>query len=196
MECLDKGLVAWFTGLPASGKTTIAKLTAQILRGQGIKAEVLDGDQLRQTINTDLGYTRQDRIRHLTRAAWIARLLARNGIVVLAAFITPYEEARQTVRRIVEEEAPLLLVYTKAPLDLLIKRDPKGLYAKALRGEIKNFTGIDDPFEEPQNPDIVLDTAAQPPEKNAQELAHLILTTLSSQGQPPPKPRRNPTQPS
>ncbi|RLF34906.1 MAG: adenylyl-sulfate kinase [Thermoplasmata archaeon] len=155
---MERGFVLWFTGLPGSGKTSIAKLVLDELRSRGFRVELLDGDWVRKTINPDAGFTREERRRHLIRVAWIARLLARNGVVVLCSFISPYKDVRSEIRRIVEEDAPFIEVYAKCSLEECIRRDPKGLYKRALTGEIKNFTGISDPYEEPESPDIILDT--------------------------------------
>ncbi len=178
MECLEKGLVAWLTGLPGSGKTTIASLAGERLRSLGFRVELLDGDWVRKTINPDAGFTREERRRHLLRVAWIARLLARNGVIVLASFVSPYRKVRQEIRAIIEEEAPFLEVYVKCPLEECIRRDPKGLYARALRGEIKHFTGVSDPYEPPENPELVLDTTKVSADENADRLVALILAKL------------------
>ena len=177
-RCLERGLVAWLTGLPGSGKTTIASLAASELRGLGYRVEVLDGDWVRRTINPDAGYTREERRRHLLRVAWIARLLARNGVIVLCSFVSPYRSVRAEVRKIVEEEAPFLEVYVKCPLEECIRRDPKGLYKRALRGEIEHFTGVSDPYEPPEEPDLVLDTTREEPRESAGRLVRLILERL------------------
>ncbi|ALL02003.1 Adenylylsulfate kinase [Pyrodictium delaneyi] len=177
--CLDKGLVVWLTGLPGSGKTTIATKAAATLRQMGYRVEVLDGDWVRKTINPDAGFTREERRRHLLRVAWIARLLARNGVIVLCSFVSPYREVRSEVRRIVEEEVPFIEVYVNAPLEECIRRDPKGLYKKALRGEIKHFTGITDPYEPPENPDLVLDTVNDTVERNVEKLLAKIREYLA-----------------
>jgi len=177
--CLDKGLVVWLTGLPGSGKTTIATKVAAKLRQMGYRVEVLDGDWVRKTINPDAGFTREERRRHLLRVAWITRLLARNGVIVLCSFVSPYREVRSEVRRIVEEEVPFIEVYVNAPLEECIRRDPKGLYKKALRGEIKHFTGITDPYEPPENPDLVLDTVNDTVETNVEKLLAKIREYLT-----------------
>ncbi len=173
MTC-GRGFVVWLTGLPAAGKTTIASLAAGRLKGRGLRAEVLDGDWVRSTINTDVGFSREDRRRHLLRVAWIARMLARNGVAVFAAFVSPYKDVRAEVRRIVEEEVPFFEVYVKVSLREAIRRDPKGLYKKALTGEIRNFTGIDDPYEEPEAPDLILVNEGVPPEVSAERLLEFL----------------------
>lgn len=156
--CLDKGFVLWFTGLPGSGKTTIASRVAEVLKSKGYRVELIDGDWARKTVSVGSGFTREERMIHLKRIAWIARLLARNGVIVLCSFVSPYREARKMIREIIEEEVPFTEIYVYCPLEECIRRDPKGLYRKALKGEIKHFTGITDPYEEPENPDLKLDT--------------------------------------
>ena len=174
VRCLDKGLVVWFTGLPGSGKTTIASRVAERLREAGYRVELIDGDWARKTISLGAGYTREERRVHLHRIAWVARLLARNGVVVLCSFVSPYRDVRRMIRGIVEEEAPFLEVYVKCSVEEAIRRDPKGLYAKALRGEIKHMTGIDDPYEPPENPDLVVDTEQDPVDVNVEKVLELL----------------------
>ena len=179
MRCLERGLVAWLTGMPASGKTTIARLTAGMLGKLEVRVQVLDGDEVRGWLSSDLGFTRADRERHLARAAHVAGMLAANGVVVLAAFVSPYRDVRRKVREIVGGYGVRFLeVYTRAPIEVLMRRDPKGLYARALRGEIPHFTGVSDPYEEPESPDLVLDTANDSPERNAEKLLGLILAYM------------------
>lgn len=173
-KCLDKGFVLWFTGLPGSGKTTIASRVASILRNRGYRVELLDGDWARQTVSAGSGFTREERTAHLKRIAWIARLLARNGVIVLCSFVSPYREARKAVRDIVEEEVPFKEIYVYCPLEECIRRDPKGLYKKALRGEIKHFTGISDPYEPPENPDLVLNTYKDSVETNVEKVLEAV----------------------
>ncbi len=174
VRCLDKGLVVWFTGLPGSGKTTIASRAAERLREAGYRVELIDGDWARKTISLGAGYTREERRVHLHRIAWVARLLARNGVVVLCSFVSPYRDVRRMIRGIVEEEAPFLEVYVKCSVEEAIRRDPKGLYARALRGEIKHMTGIDDPYEPPENPDLVVDTEQDPVDVNVEKVLELL----------------------
>ncbi|ABN69451.1 adenylylsulfate kinase [Staphylothermus marinus F1] len=174
MKHLNKGFVVWFTGLPGSGKTTLAKNVAKILRDKGYRVEVIDGDWARKTISLGAGYTREERRIHLHRVAWVARLLARNGVIVLCSFVSPYRDVRKMIREIIEEEAPFIEVYVYCPLEECIRRDPKGLYKKALRGEIKHFTGISDPYEPPENPDIVVDTVKYSIEENVEKIINYL----------------------
>ena len=173
-ECLEKGVVIWLTGIPGSGKSTIAFRLKDELEKRGVRVEVLDGDWVRKTINPDAGFSYEERRRHLLRVAWIARLLARNGIIVIASFVSPYRKVRNEVRKIIEEEAPFIEVYVKCSLEEALRRDPKGLYKKALRGEIKHFTGISDPYEEPLNPELVLDTETDTVEQNVLKLVNFM----------------------
>lgn len=182
MKCIERGAVVWLTGLPGSGKTTLATAAAERLRGMGYRVEVLDGDWVRKTINPDAGFTREERRRHLLRVAWIARLLARNGVIVFCSFVSPYRDVRREVRRIVEEEVPFAEVYVKCPVEECVKRDPKGLYRKALRGEIKHFTGISDPYEPPEAPDLVLDTVNASVEDNVERLVKYTLKLVEKSG--------------
>ena len=172
---MEKGFVIWITGLPASGKTTIARIVADKLRSIGLKVEMLDGDEVRKWLSPEAGFTREDRERHLRRVAYVSKLLARNGVAVIASFVSPYRKIRSEIRQIIENEnIPFIEVYTKCSLQKCIERDPKGLYKKALAGEIKHFTGLDDPYEEPENPEITLDTENTPPEENAKKLLNYI----------------------
>lgn len=164
---MEKGFVVWFTGLPGSGKTTVAEALRKKLQEAGYKVELLDGDWVRKTINPDAGFTKEERRIHLIRVAWIARLLARNGVITLCSFVSPYKDVRAEVRRIIEEEVPFIEIYVKCSLEECIRRDPKGLYNRALAREIKNFTGIDDPYEEPENPEIIINTERNTVEENA-----------------------------
>jgi len=170
VKCLDRGFVVWLTGLPGSGKTTIARGLAERLRREGYRVEVLDGDWARKTISRGAGFTREERRRHLHRVAWVARLLARNGVIVVCSFVSPYRDVRREVREIIEEEVPFVEVFVKCSLEECIRRDPKGLYRRALRGEIKHFTGVSDPYEPPENPDVVLDTEHSSPEECVEKL--------------------------
>jgi len=179
LKCLDKGFVVWFTGLPGSGKTTLAKGVAEKLREKGFRVEVIDGDWARKTISLGAGFTREERRIHLHRIAWVARLLARNGVIILCSFVSPYREVRRMIREIIEEEAPFVEIYVQCPLEECIRRDPKGLYKKALRGEIKHFTGISDPYEPPENPDIIVNTVLYSVQENIEKIMNYISTRFN-----------------
>ena len=152
---MGKGVTVWFTGLPCSGKTTIADKLAQILRERGKKVERLDGDIVRKGLTSDLGFSKEDRDKNIERVTFVAKLLTRNDVIVLATFVSPYIERRRQTR---EEIGEYVEVYVKASVDECIKRDVKGMYKKALAGEIRNFTGVDDPYEAPPNPEVLVDT--------------------------------------
>ncbi|MFB6283499.1 MAG: adenylyl-sulfate kinase [Halobacteria archaeon] len=148
----------WFMGLPASGKSTLAKRTEEYLRERRMKVENLDGDELRKNIHPDLGFTREEREINNRRTAFICKLLNRNGISVVTGMITPFRDSQQKVKEIIEPEGNYVLIYVKCPVEECADRDPKGMYEKAKEGKIENFTGINHPFEEPLNPDVVIDT--------------------------------------
>jgi len=150
-----KGFTVWFTGLSGSGKTALAFVVEDELRAQGLKVERLDGDIVRRHLTRDLGFSREDRDKNIERVTFVAKLLTRNGVAVLCSFIAPYREVRARSRA---EIGNFVEVYCKCPLEVLIQRDVKGLYKKALAGEISNFTGISDPYEEPLNPEVVCET--------------------------------------
>jgi adenylyl-sulfate kinase len=149
----------WFMGRPASGKSTLAKQVEERLRDAGLAVENLDGDEVRKNLHPDLGFTREERALNNRRTAFVCRLLNRNDIMAVTAMITPFRDAQERARRIVEEDAQFVLVYVKCPLEVAAERDPKGLYERAQAGKIENFTGVNHPFQEPVNPDIVVDTA-------------------------------------
>ena len=151
----QRGFTAWFTGLPCSGKTTIADGVAEVLRGRGLKVERLDGDIVRKGLTSDLGFSKEDRDENIKRVTYVAKLLTRNDVAVLATFVSPYLERRAKTR---EEIGDFVEIYTRCPVEICIERDDKGMYKKAIAGEIKNFTGIDDPYEEPEDPELILDT--------------------------------------
>ena len=163
----QQGFTLWFTGLSGSGKTTLAKLVEKELEAQGLKVERLDGDIVRQSLSRDLGFTKEDRDENIERVTFVAKLLTRNGVAVLTSFISPYRDVRARSR---EEIGNFIEVYCKAPLEALIERDVKGLYTKALRGEIENFTGISDTYEEPLHPEIICETDKESPEESAAKI--------------------------
>src|SRR5438874_6689401 len=149
------GFVVWLTGLSGSGKSTIAERLQRELAGLGRPAEILDGDEVRTHLSAGLGFSKEDRDTNIRRIGYVARVLARNGGVAIAAAISPYREVRDELRSLTPG---FFEVYVRCSLEELVRRDVKGLYAKALRGEIANFTGVNDPYEEPLNPEVVVDT--------------------------------------
>lgn len=152
---MSKGVVLWFTGLSGAGKTTICSMLETVLRKRGEQVEMLDGDLFRKNLSNDIGYSESERFKNIERAVLVSKLLSRNGIVVLASFITPYQKMRDYCR---SELHDYVEVYVKCSLEECIRRDVKGLYSKALKGDIQLFTGISDPFEEPVQPDLIVDT--------------------------------------
>jgi len=152
---MSRGVTVWFTGLPCSGKTTVADRVAETLRKQGHRVERLDGDTVRKGLTSDLGFSKKDRDENIKRVTFVAKLLTRNDVMVLATFVSPYRERRRLTR---EEIGSFMEVYVRCSLEECMKRDIKGMYRKALAGEIKDFTGVDDPYEEPENPELILDT--------------------------------------
>jgi len=154
----QKGVTLWFTGLPCSGKSAIADRVAEILKDRGYRVERLDGDIVRQSLTRDLGFSREDRNENIRRVTFVAKLLTRNDVFVLTSFISPYRDIRAQARR---EIGSFLEVYTKCPIDICIERDVKGMYKKAMAGQIKEFTGVSDPYEEPVDPEILLETGRE-----------------------------------
>lgn len=155
----------WFMGRPASGKSTLAKGVETRLRERGFNIENLDGDKLRKNLHPDLGFSREDRATNNRRTAFICKLLNQNGISVVNAMITPFRDSQREVRDIIEPENEFILIYVKCSLEEAKRRDPKGLYADAEAGKIDKFTGINHPFQEPHNPDIIVDTESSPEAK-------------------------------
>jgi adenylylsulfate kinase len=166
----DDGFAIWMTGLPGAGKSTLSVLVkARLELDHGRRVEILDGDEVRKGLSRDLGMSRADREEHARRVSYVAKLLARNGVIPIVALISPYETSRVSAREVIGPDR-FVEVFVKAPLELCEKRDPKGLYAKALRGEIKDMTGVQDPYEEPLNADLVIDTSRSSPNESAGEL--------------------------
>jgi adenylyl-sulfate kinase len=154
----DRGLALWLTGLSGAGKSTIAEGVAAELRRRGRPVEVLDGDAIRENLSRGLGFSREDRDTNIRRIGFVAELLARNGVVVIVAAISPYRAARDQVRDRIDR---FVEVHVHCPLEELVRRDVKGLYRRALAGEIANFTGVSDPYEEPVQPEITVDTSVE-----------------------------------
>ena len=173
---LEHGCTIWFTGLSGAGKSTLANLIEAELRARSLRVEVLDGDVVRTHLSKGLGFSKEDRDTNIRRIGWVCEVLSRNGVVAIAAAISPYREIRDEVRgkvgRFVE-------VYVSAPIDVLAERDVKGLYKKALRGEIKNFTGVDDPYEAPLNPEV---TCYSDGSETPQQSAAKIISKLQELG--------------
>jgi adenylylsulfate kinase len=161
------GFTLWFTGLSGSGKTTIAHLVGPELDRRGLVVEYLDGDNVRTHLSKGLGFSKEDRDTHIERLGWVASRLTRQGGAVITAAISPYEATRRIAREMIEEVGTFVEVYIKASVEECARRDVKGLYEKAFKGEIKEFTGVNDPYEEPTSPELVVDTEALQPEESA-----------------------------
>ena len=166
------GFTLWFTGLSGSGKTTIAHLVGPELDRRGLVVEYLDGDNVRMHLSKGLGFSKEDRDENIRRIGFVANLLARNGVVVICAVISPYREIRDEVREL--HEGRFVEVYVKASVDACAERDVKGLYEKAFSGEIKEFTGVSDPYEEPTSPELAIDTESESPQESAARVLELL----------------------
>ncbi len=164
---MGRGVTLWFTGLSGSGKSTLAQYITPVLKEQGCKVEVLDGDEVRQNLSKGLGFSKEDRDTNIKRIGWVAKVLTRNGVVTIAAAISPYREVRQWCR---EQIGNFVEIHVNCPLEVCEQRDTKGLYARARAGEIKQFTGIDDPYESPENPEVVVNTAEESVEESAEKI--------------------------
>jgi adenylylsulfate kinase len=170
------GFTVWFTGLSGSGKSTIAEMLFHEFQARGLKTEILDGDVVRQNLSKGLGFSKEDRDLNIRRIGFVANLLTRNGVATICCPISPYKETRDAVRA---EIGRFVEVYVNATVDeIAANRDPKGLYEKARRGEITGFTGVDDPYEAPEHPEIVADTMVESPEESLQT----VLTGLKRLG--------------
>src|SRR5436190_12324560 len=172
------GFTLWFTGLSGSGKSTIAHVIGPELDKRGLVVEYLDGDNVRQHLSKGLGFSKEDRDTNIERIGWVASRLTRQGGAGITAAISPYEETRRKARELVEEWGTFVEVFVGASVEECARRDVKGLYEKAFRGEITGFTGVDDPYEEPTDPELVLDTEAYTPEESAQ----LVVAKLEELG--------------
>ena len=163
----DRGAVIWFTGLSGSGKTTIAHQVEETLLESGVPVEILDGDVVRENLSKGLGFSKEDRDINIRRIAFVAHLLQRNGVFVITAAISPYRAIREEARAMIKD---FVEVYAEAPLEVCEERDVKGLYAKARAGEIKGFTGVDDPYEPPPRPEVTCKTDQETVEESAQKV--------------------------
>ena len=170
-----KSPVIWLTGIPASGKTTLALELKKFYEQKGLPIDILDGDEIRKTLSKDLGFSPEDRKEHNRRVIFVAKILAKNGVTTIIPLISPYRETREFARK---EIPNFIEVWVKASVDECKKRDPKGLYKKAMAGEIKNLTGLQAPYEEPQNAELVLDTEKH----TVEESAELVISTVKKLG--------------
>jgi adenylylsulfate kinase len=169
------GATVWLTGLPSAGKTTLALALADVLIDRGADVEILDGDQVRTHLSTGLGFSRADRETQVTRIGFVAELLARHGVIVLVPVIAPFADARDKVRAHHDQHGSTLLqIHLSTPVEVCAERDVKGLYAKAYRGEISSMTGVDDPYEVPEHPDLRIDTAATDLDSSVTALLQLL----------------------
>ncbi len=164
---MNEGFTLWFTGLSGAGKSTLATLVAQELKQRGHRVEILDGDEVRTNLSKGLGFSKEDRDTNIRRIGYVCRLLARNGVIAISAAISPYRDIRDEVRG---AHNRFFEVYVRCSIDKLVERDVKGLYKKALAGEVKSFTGISDPYEEPLNPELVLDSGTETVEESFAKL--------------------------
>jgi adenylylsulfate kinase len=171
----DRGFTVWFTGLSGAGKSTLSEALAPALRQRGHKVEILDGDVVRTNLSKGLGFSKEDRDTNILRIGFVAHLLSRNGVAVITAAISPYRDIRDQNRALIGD---FIEVYAKCSIEELTRRDVKGLYEKALKGEIQNFTGISDPYEEPLNPEVIVDTEKETVEESLQK----ILAVLEARG--------------
>jgi adenylylsulfate kinase len=172
---MHKGCVLWFTGLSGAGKSTVSQILAERLRARGARVEVLDGDEVRAHLSKGLGFSKEDRDENIRRIGYVCELLARNGVIAIAAAISPYRAVRDELR---SRMAAFVEVYAECPLEVLAQRDVKGLYRKALAGEIRQFTGVSDPYEPPLQPEVTIRSA----EETAHQSADRIWATLERLG--------------
>ena len=173
----ERGLVVWFTGLSGAGKSTLSVPLANRLKEAGKKVEILDGDEVRTHLSKGLGFSKEDRDTNIFRIGWVAKTLAKHGLVAITAAISPYRDTRDQVRKQVEGAgAGFVEIFVSCPIEVLAERDVKGLYKKALAGEIKNFTGVSDPYEPPVAPDVTVDSSRESVEEGLAK----IVTKLRS----------------
>jgi adenylyl-sulfate kinase len=175
VKTMHQGFTVWFTGLSGSGKSTLTDLLEAEFKRRGYKVEVLDGDVVRTNLSKGLSFSKADRDINIRRIGFVCDLLSRNGVIAISAAISPYEAVRNEVRALVESNgAAFVEIHTKCSLDELVNRDVKGLYKKALSGEIQNFTGVSDPYEEPSNPEITIESDSQSVEQSLQQILQYL----------------------
>src|SRR5439155_3087278 len=170
---MNEGFTLWFTGMSGAGKSTLGNLVADVLRKRGYRVEILDGDEVRTNLSKGLGFSKEDRDTNIRRIGYVCNLLARNGVIAISAAISPYREIRDEVRK---AHKRFVEVYVKCPLEKLVERDVKGLYKKALKGEIPVFTGVSDPYEEPLNPELIIESDHE----SVEESLHKLLARLET----------------
>ncbi len=171
-QAVDKpGFTLWFTGLSGAGKSTISGIVAESLRSRGHRVEILDGDEVRENLSKGLGFSKEDRDTNIKRIGYVAKLLARNGVIAITAAISPYRETRDLVR---SQHQRFVEIFVHCPLEVCIQRDVKGLYRKALAGQIPQFTGVSDPYEEPLNPEVVVNTHLESPAESAAKILNWL----------------------
>jgi adenylylsulfate kinase len=170
---MSDGRTIWLTGLPSAGKTTIAEIVAEELRGRGERVEVLDGDVVRTHLCRDLGYTKEDRDENIRRIGYVASLLARNGVKVVVAVISPYRDVRDEVRAL-HSDGQFLEIHVATPVEVCADRDVKGLFAKQRAGELRGLTGVDDPYEPPIDPELRVDAHVETPRESADKVLALL----------------------
>jgi adenylylsulfate kinase len=168
------GFTLWFTGLSGAGKTTIAELVRPELERRGLLVEWLDGDEVREHLSKGLGFSKEDRDTNIDRIGWVASRLTRHGAAVIVSAISPYREARDKARAMIEEHGAFVEVFVDASVEECARRDVKGLYEKAFRGEIKEFTGVSDPYEAPEDPELRIESEHQEPEESARRILHVL----------------------
>ena len=180
---MNEGFTLWFTGLSGAGKSTLATLVAEELKKRGRRVEILDGDEVRTNLSKGLGFSKEDRDTNIRRIGYVCRLLSRNGVIAISAAISPYRDIRDEVRR---GHDRFFEVFVRCSLDKLVERDVKGLYKKALKGEIKSFTGVSDPYEDPLNTELVLDSGIETVEESFEKLIRKLehLNYVSRNGVP------------